>query len=98
MLIAKSPYGFHRLYCQLIETNLIPLFTVHIVNRLKVMLMAGVLSIEERAKIASRYEVWQAIGNIIQVHRWWRTQNGRNTSLNARTIKIAIKTFLKVAV
>lgn len=46
--------------------------------------MAGVLSIEERAKIASRYEVWQSV---VQVQRWWRAQNGRNASLNARTIK-----------
>lgn len=42
------------------------------------------LSIEERVKIASRFEVWKSV---VQVQRWWRAENGRNAYLSPNTIK-----------
>lgn len=44
----------------------------------------GRLSIQERAKIASRYEVWQSI---VEVQRWWRNINGPHAVLDPKTIK-----------
>ena len=35
--------------------------------------MAGRLTLQERAQIAARYEVW---GCIVHVQRWWRTIKG----------------------
>lgn len=36
--------------------------------------MAGALIINERVKIASRYEVWRLV---VQVQSWWKEENGR---------------------
>ena len=55
--------------------------------------MAPVLSIELRARIAARYEVWQSV---VQVRRWWRAQYGRHTNLDPQTIKNCHKKFLSI--
>ncbi|CAG5020036.1 unnamed protein product [Parnassius apollo] len=39
---------------------------------------------QERAQIASRYEVWQSI---VEVQRWWRNFNGPHAVLDPKTIK-----------
>jgi len=46
--------------------------------------MAGRLTVEERAQIAARYEVWNSV---VAVQRWWRTVKGRNTTIRPETIK-----------
>ena len=46
--------------------------------------MSPTLSIEDRARIAARYEVWQSV---VQVQRWWRSQHGRHSNLDPKTIK-----------
>ena len=46
--------------------------------------MAAKLSVEERAKIAARYEVW---GSVVRVQRWWRAERGIHATLDAKTIK-----------
>lgn len=53
--------------------------------------MAPVLSIEQRARIAARYEVWESV---VQVQRWWRARYGRHTNLDPKTIKNCHKKFL----
>ncbi|CAG5050222.1 unnamed protein product [Parnassius apollo] len=39
---------------------------------------------QERAQIASRYEVWQSI---VEVQRWWRNFNEPHAVLDQKTIK-----------
>ena len=46
--------------------------------------MAGRLTVQERAQIAARSEVWRSI---IEVQRWWRNIKGRHAQINPRTIK-----------
>jgi hypothetical protein len=46
--------------------------------------MAGRLTLQERAQIAARYEVW---GCIVQVQRWWRTIKGKHAQIDPKTIK-----------
>jgi len=46
--------------------------------------MAGRLTIQERAQIAPRYEVWNSV---VAVQRWWRTVKGRNATIRQKTIK-----------
>ena len=46
--------------------------------------MAGRLTVQERAQIAARYEVWRSI---VEVQRWWRTINGRHAQIDPRMIK-----------
>lgn len=46
--------------------------------------MPGVLSIEDRARIAARYEVFRSV---VAVQRWWRRVKGIHEPLNSRTIK-----------
>ena len=46
--------------------------------------MTGKLHINDRAKIAVRYEVW---GSVIAVQRWWWAEWGKNAILNPKTIK-----------
>ena len=46
--------------------------------------MAGRLTVQERAQIAARYEVWRSI---LQVQRWWRTIKGRHAQIDLKTIK-----------
>ncbi|XP_066965221.1 uncharacterized protein [Macrobrachium rosenbergii] len=45
--------------------------------------MAG-LTLQERAQIAARYEVWRSVP---QVQRWWRTVKGRYAEVDTKTIK-----------
>lgn len=42
------------------------------------------LTVEERAKIAARYEVW---GSVVRVQRWWRAERGIHATLDAKTVK-----------
>lgn len=44
--------------------------------------------VEERAKITSRYDVWQSL---VQFKRWWRTYKWRNGSLGEEEIKTDIR-------
>ena len=44
----------------------------------------GHLTLEERAKVASRYEVWRSV---VRVQRWWRSENGVNAKIRPETIK-----------
>lgn len=53
--------------------------------------MAGVLSAEGRAKIASRYEVWRSV---VELQRWWK----RNASLDAKQSKYVLTSCLKLVV
>ena len=46
--------------------------------------MAGRLTVQERAQIAARYEVWRSI---VQVQRWYRTIKGRHPQIDPKTIK-----------
>ena len=46
--------------------------------------MAHKLTLQQRAQIASRYKVWQSP---IQVQRWWRSEYGKNKTIDAKTIK-----------
>ena len=46
--------------------------------------MAKRLTVQDRALIATRYEMWQSV---IEVQRWWRSQRGRHETLDAKTIK-----------
>ena len=46
--------------------------------------MAGRLTVQERAQIAARYEVWRSI---VEVQRWWRTTKGRHAQIDPKTIK-----------
>ena len=46
--------------------------------------MAGRLTLQERAQIAARYEVW---GCIVQVQRWWRTIKGKHAQIDPKMIK-----------
>lgn len=45
--------------------------------------MPGVLSIEDRTKIASRYKVFQTV---VAVQSWWRGVKGANESLTEKNI------------
>ena len=42
------------------------------------------LSVEERAMIASRYEVWR---DVQRVQQWWYHEKGRKLNLSNLTIK-----------
>ncbi|CAG2054531.1 unnamed protein product, partial [Timema podura] len=42
------------------------------------------LTLHERAKLASRYQVWQSV---VQVPRWWRSSHGPRALLDLKTIK-----------
>ena len=46
--------------------------------------MAKRLTVQDRALIATRYEMWQSV---IEVQRWWRSQRGRHATLDAKIIK-----------
>jgi hypothetical protein len=46
--------------------------------------MARRLTVQERAQIAARYEVWNLV---VVVQRWWRTMQGRNATIRHETIK-----------
>ncbi len=46
--------------------------------------MAGRLTLQERAQLAARYEVWRSV---VQVQRWWRTIKGRHDQVDAKTIR-----------
>ena len=46
--------------------------------------MAGRLTVQERAQIAARYEVWRSI---VDVQRWWRTIKGRHAQIDPTTTK-----------
>lgn len=45
--------------------------------------MPGVISIKDRAKIASRYKVFQSL---VAVQSWWRVVKGANESLNEKNM------------
>jgi hypothetical protein len=42
------------------------------------------LTLQERAQLAARYEVWQSV---VQVQRWWRTIRGPHAQVDSKTIK-----------
>ena len=42
------------------------------------------LTLQERAQLASRYEVWQSV---LRVQRWWRTIHGPRAQVDPKTIK-----------
>ncbi len=42
------------------------------------------LTVQDRALIATRYEMWQSV---IELQRWWRSQRGRHATLHPNTIK-----------
>lgn len=42
------------------------------------------LTVQDRALIEARYEMWQSV---IEVQRWWRNQRGRHATFDAKTIK-----------
>jgi hypothetical protein len=46
--------------------------------------MAGRLTTQERAQIASRYEVWNSV---VAVQRWWCTMKGGHATVRQETIK-----------
>jgi len=46
--------------------------------------MAGCLTVQQRAQIAARYEMWNSV---VAVQRWWRTMKGRNATIRQETIK-----------
>lgn len=46
--------------------------------------MAQRLTLQERAQLASRYEVWQSV---VRVQRWWRTIHGPRAQVDPKTIK-----------
>ena len=46
--------------------------------------MLGHLTLLERAQIAARYEAWRSV---FEVLRWWRSIKGRNSQVDAKTIK-----------
>ncbi|CAF3023534.1 unnamed protein product [Rotaria sp. Silwood2] len=46
--------------------------------------MTKLLTVQDRALIATRYEMWQSV---IEVQRWWRSQWGRHATLHPDTIK-----------
>ena len=46
--------------------------------------MAKRLIVQDRALIATRYEMWQSV---IDVQRWWRSQRGSHVTLHPNTIK-----------
>jgi hypothetical protein len=41
--------------------------------------MPPMLSVQERVKIAARYEV---LGSVVRVQRWWRAEHAVNATLN----------------
>ena len=55
--------------------------------------MAGHLTVQERAQIAARYEVWNSV---VAVQRWWRTVKGRNATIRQETIKNGHSKLLRV--
>ena len=48
------------------------------------LIMTSRLTIQERAKIAARYEVWNSV---VEVQRWWRTLKGSRATLRPETIR-----------
>ncbi|PSN40078.1 hypothetical protein C0J52_18239 [Blattella germanica] len=46
--------------------------------------MADRLTVQQRAQIAARYEVWNSV---LLVQRWWRNMNGVNATIRPETIK-----------
>ena len=46
--------------------------------------MADHLTVQEREKVAARYEVWNSVD---PVQRWWRTLKGKTATLHPKTIK-----------
>jgi hypothetical protein len=46
--------------------------------------MAHRISVQERAQVATCYEVWHSV---VQVRRWWRTVHGPCATLDPKTIK-----------
>ena len=48
------------------------------------LIMTSRLTIQERAKIAARYEVWNSV---VEVQRWWRTLKGSRATLHPETIR-----------
>ena len=48
------------------------------------LIMTSRLTIQERAKIAARYEVWNSV---VEVQRWWRTLKGSRATLRRETIR-----------
>ena len=43
------------------------------------------LTVQDRALIATRYEMWQSV---VEMQRWWwRSQQGKGVTLDAKTIK-----------
>jgi DNA-binding transcriptional regulator YhcF (GntR family) len=46
--------------------------------------MAYRISMQERAQVAARYEVWHSV---VQVQRCWRTEHGPRATLDPKTTK-----------
>ena len=46
--------------------------------------MTNRLTVQDRALIATRYEIWQSV---VEVQKWWRTQRSKHITLDAKTIK-----------
>lgn len=46
--------------------------------------MAHRITVQERAQVAARYEVWRSV---VQVQRWWRAEHGPRATLDPKTIK-----------
>jgi hypothetical protein len=46
--------------------------------------MAKRFSVQDRAQIATKYEIWQAV---VAVQRWWRGKRGKHETFHPDTIK-----------
>ncbi|CAF2088788.1 unnamed protein product [Rotaria magnacalcarata] len=50
------------------------------------------LTVQDRALIATRYEMWPSV---VEVQRWWRSQRGKHATLGAKTIKNGHQKLMK---
>ena len=55
--------------------------------------MANRITVQERAQVAARYEVWRSV---VQVQRWWRAEHGPRATLDPKTIKNCHATLLDI--